>query len=47
MKVHRYVIVNVPINKEREFLVALHPLIKKGIISANNIHQMTEEERKN
>lgn len=46
MKVYRFVITNVPIDKEKEFYEALFPLIKKGIIGTENVHRMTEEERK-
>jgi len=47
MKVHRYVITNVPIDKEKEVFEVFYILIKKGIITIANIHCMKEEKRDN
>ena len=45
MKVHRYVITNVPIDKETDVFEALSILLKKGIITTADIHRMEEEKR--
>ena len=45
MKVHRYVITNVPIDKETDVFEALAILIRKGIITTADIHCMEEEKR--
>jgi hypothetical protein len=45
MKVYRYVITNVPIDKEKDVNEALYILLKKGIITTANIHRMEEEQR--
>lgn len=38
MKVHRYVLTNVPIDKEWRVIEVLVTLIKEGIISTSDIH---------
>lgn len=43
-KVHRWIIYNVPISKEKELLSALMPLIKSGVISKRNIRYKEEDE---
>jgi len=45
MKVHRYVLTNVPLDKEHEVLEILMELVKKSIISTADIHRIEEERR--
>ena len=44
-RVYRYVITNVPIDKEADVIEALSGLVKKGIISTANVHRMEEAPR--
>jgi len=43
MRVYRYVITNVPKDREREVVETLSILIKKGIITTADIHCREEE----
>lgn len=45
MKVHRYVITNVPIAKEKEVIEVLSILLKNNIITTADIHRVEEEQR--
>ena len=43
MKVLRYIITNVPLDKEKEMLEALASLVKSGVIKTNDVHYRIEE----
>lgn len=43
MKVLRYVITNVPLDKEREVTEALLSLVRSGVIKINDIHFREDE----
>jgi hypothetical protein len=45
VKVHRYVLTNVPIGREKEVIAILMQLVKKSIIGTADIHRMEEEKR--